>query len=110
MHKQKKDNNNLKTKQPEVTENRTVWKSNNQGLKEETFIQTGRRGAARQRVERTRGKVVAGGLSEVGDCGVRWAKLQLACKAAAGGPGDRLRNPGFQHREIKPQTSDSKHT
>ena len=32
------------TKQPELSENRTVWKSNNQGVKEETFIQTGRRG------------------------------------------------------------------
>ena len=31
-------------KQPELTENQTVWKSNNQGDKEETFIQTGRRG------------------------------------------------------------------
>ena len=31
-------------KQPELTENRTVWKSDNQGDKEETFIQTGRRG------------------------------------------------------------------
>ena len=25
-------------KQPELTENQTVWKSNNQGVKEETFI------------------------------------------------------------------------
>ena len=31
-------------KQPELTENRTVWKSNNQVDKEETLIQTGRRG------------------------------------------------------------------
>ena len=31
-------------KQPELTENRTVWKSDNQGDKEETFIQTSRRG------------------------------------------------------------------
>ena len=31
-------------KQPELTENQTVWKSDNQGHKEETFIQTGRRG------------------------------------------------------------------
>ena len=30
-------------KQPELTENRTVWKSDNQGDKEETFIHTGRR-------------------------------------------------------------------
>ena len=31
-------------KQPQVTENGTVWKSDNQGDKEETFIQTSRRG------------------------------------------------------------------
>ena len=31
-------------KQPELTENRAVWKSDNQGDKEETYIQTGRRG------------------------------------------------------------------
>ena len=31
-------------KQPELAENRTVWKSDNQGDKEETFIQTSRRG------------------------------------------------------------------
>ena len=35
-------------KQPELTENRTAWKSNNQGDKEETFIQTGRRGRVGQ--------------------------------------------------------------
>ena len=36
---------NLKTKkQPELTEYPTVWKSDNQGVKEKTFIQTGRRG------------------------------------------------------------------
>ena len=42
---QKKDSNKFKNgKKPELTENQTVWKSNNQGVKEETFIQTGRRG------------------------------------------------------------------
>ena len=35
---------NLKTKNPELPENQTVWKSDNQGVKEETFIQTSRRG------------------------------------------------------------------
>ena len=30
--------------QPELTENRPVWKSDNQGDKEETLTQTGRRG------------------------------------------------------------------
>ena len=44
-HNQMKDNNKFKNKkQPELTENQTVWKSDNQGVKEETFIQTGRRG------------------------------------------------------------------
>ena len=37
-----------KKKQPELIENRTVWKSDNQGDKEETFIQTGRRDGDRQ--------------------------------------------------------------
>ena len=44
-HNQKKDNNKFRNKkQPELTENQTVWKSDNQGVKEETLIQTGRRG------------------------------------------------------------------
>ena len=30
-------------KQPQLTENQTVWKSDNQGVKEETFFQTSRR-------------------------------------------------------------------
>ena len=48
LHNQKKDNNKFKNKkQLELTENQTVWKSNNQGVKEETFIQTGRRGSDR---------------------------------------------------------------
>ena len=38
----KKTKQNKKT--PELPENQTVWKSNNQGVKEETFIHTGRRG------------------------------------------------------------------
>ena len=62
-HNQKKDNNKFKNKkQPELPENHTVWKSDNQGVKEETFIQTGRRrwrGAAV--VERAHSKAVAGG-------------------------------------------------
>ena len=38
-HNQKKDDNNFKNKkQPELTENQTVWKSDNQGIKEEIFI------------------------------------------------------------------------
>ena len=57
-------------------------------------------------VERTHSKVAAGGLSKMVDCGARWAKLQLAVEAAAGGVGDILHNPEFQRREIKPQTTD----
>ena len=43
-----KDNNQLKNKKQELPENRTVWKSKNQGVQEETFIQIGRRGGARK--------------------------------------------------------------
>ena len=44
-------------KQPELTENQTVWKSDNQGDKEETFIQT-----CRQRlVDPTRWHIVEWG-------------------------------------------------
>ena len=39
---------NLKTKNNPNCQNRTVWKSNHQGVKVETFIQTGRRGRERQ--------------------------------------------------------------
>ena len=42
---QKKGNNKFENKkQPQLTENLTVWKSDNQGVKEETSIQPGRRG------------------------------------------------------------------
>ena len=33
--------------------NQTVWKSDNQGVKEETFIWTGRRGGERQLADKT---------------------------------------------------------
>ena len=52
---------NLKTKTTRTDRNQTVWKSDNQRVKEETFVQTGRRGGdwkpgqrgrlARQRME-----------------------------------------------------------
>ena len=35
-------------KQPELTENQTIWKSDHQGDKEETLTQTSRRGGDRQ--------------------------------------------------------------
>ena len=66
-------------KQQELTENRTVWKSDSQGDKEESFIQTRRRGRRQAAgAERTQGKVAAGGPSEVADCGAGQARLQLA--------------------------------
>ena len=39
---------NLNKTPQELTENRTIWKSDNQEVKEETFIQTGRRGGVGQ--------------------------------------------------------------
>ena len=36
------------TIKPELSGNQTVWKSNNQAVKEETFVQTGRRSRDRQ--------------------------------------------------------------
>ena len=55
---------------PELTENQTVWKPNNQGDKKETFIQIDRRGgdgqpgwkghAVRRRLEDWVGEVAAG--------------------------------------------------
>ena len=65
-------------KQPELPENRTVWKSNNQGDKEETFIQTHRRGGDGQLGGENCSKAADGGLSEVADCGMGHARLQLA--------------------------------
>ena len=73
MHNRKKDNNNKfkNKKQPELTENQTVWKSDNQGVKKETSRQVGG-------VESTHGKEAAGGPG----------------KAAAG----RAGSPTFAHR------------
>ena len=41
-HNQNKDNTFKNKKQPELPENRTVWKPDNQGVKAETLTQTGR--------------------------------------------------------------------
>ena len=56
--------------------------------------------------ERTPSKTVAGGLREEADYGAGRSKRQLAGKAAAGGPSNTPCNPGLQHREVKPQTTD----
>ena len=75
-------------------------------------------------MERTCGKAVAGGPSEVADCGVGWSRLQLAdptrwwladpvaphlhINKLGGTAGEQStpQNPELQHGEIKPQTSD----
>ena len=66
--------------------------------------------------ERTHSKAAAGSPSEVADCGTGQARLRLADSAAPhlridkpggiAGEQNRLRNPGLQRGEIKPQTSD----
>ena len=49
----KRRTTNLKKKQKtQMPENRTVWKSDNHRVKEETFIQTGRRGGDGKRGQR----------------------------------------------------------
>ena len=76
--------------------NQTVWNSHNQGVKEETFIQTGRRGRDRKLGQRGRT--------------ARWQLADLAvphlCTDKLGGitrEQDRPGNPEFQCGEIKPQ-------
>ena len=74
--------------QPELKENLTVWKSDNQGDKEETFIQTGRRdGAGQLGGERTPGK--AAGPTHLVDCGANMVGSATA---------SRPHGPTFAHR------------
>ena len=95
-HNQKKDNTFKNKNQPELPENGTVRRSNNQGVKEETFILTGRGGGDGQPGWR---RLVAR----------QWLEDQEAPHLTVDKPGgttgeqDRSRNPGFQHGEIKPQ-------
>ena len=83
-----------------------VWKSDNQGIKEETFIQIGRRGGdgqlgwrgclARQQLEDQAGKTLAGGPGVPHFCANK--------PGGTTGEQNRPYNPGFQHGEIKPQS------
>ena len=63
-----KNNNQYKHRKQELPENQTSWTSDNQGVKDKTFIQSGRRGGDRQLVQR--------------GCAARqqarWARKQLA--------------------------------
>ena len=94
----KRRTTNLKTKkQPEVTEYRTVWKSDNQGVKEETFIQTSRRDGD--------GQLGRSGLTarqQLEDRATWWLADWAVPHSRADKPGgttgeqDRPCNPGFQ--------------
>ena len=71
-------------KPPELTENQTVLKSDNQGDKQETFIQTSRRSGdghlGREDSRQGRGWRT----SEGADCGRAQARLQLADPQSGG--------------------------
>ena len=67
-----------------------------QGNKKETLTQTGRRGRDWQLGRQDSRKGGGWWTQQGGVYGVVWAKMQLACEAAAGGPGDRQCNPGLQ--------------
>ena len=75
-------------KQPELKEKPTVWKTDNQGDKEETFIQTSRRGGDGQ--PGWRGLTARWRLADPARCGL-WSG---AGQAAASRP----RGPTFTHR------------
>ena len=110
LNNQKTDNKNLKTKSNQNWQKIKLHGS--QTTKEMKKKHSSRPVGGEETgspAERTHSKAVAGGPSEVADCGAGWAKLQLASKAAAGGQGDRPCNPEFQCGEIKPQTTDWKY-
>ena len=68
---------NLKTKNKHLPENQTVWKSDNQGVKEEAFIQTARRGRDRQPGWRGRAAWcrLAGQRGKCGSWWIRWTHI-----------------------------------
>ena len=88
-HNQKKDNNKfINKKQPELAENRTVWKSDNEGDKEETFIQISRRG---------REDSQQGGSWQTQRGGGLWSRAGSAVAGQQGAAG-RPQDPTFMHR------------
>ena len=97
MHNQNKDNNKFKNKNNKNCQKIKLYGSPTTKELNKKYsyrlvggVETG------SQAERTRGKVAAGRPREVADYGAGWAKLQLAGEAAAGGPDDRLCNPGLQ--------------
>ena len=86
-HNQKKGNNNLKTKNNQNRQKIELYGSpTTKEIKKKHSSRLVRGAEMGSQVERTPSKAGAGGPSEVADCGVGWAKLQLASEAAAGGP------------------------
>ena len=92
-----------------MSENQTIWKSNHQGFKEATFIQTGRRGGDSEINGEVRrcGVVQRGGG---GGGGSRWVvphshvvhkNLEGYLGSEQPQPQARLHSPGFQCQEDK---------
>ena len=107
MHNQKKDNNNLQTKNNQNGQKIKQYGSpTTKKIKKKHSSRPVKGAETGSREERTHSKAEAGRPREVADCGAGWAKLQLASEAAAGGPGDRPPNSEFQCGEVKPQTTD----
>ena len=79
---------------PDLSENRAIWKSNNQGFKEATFIQTGRRGGdvemGREVVERA-----------VPHSCVVDKNQEGYLRSERSQPQARPHSPGFQHQKDK---------
>ena len=88
------DNKFKNKKLPELTENRTVWKSDNQGDKEETFIQTGRRGRD--------GQVGGEDSWQGGGWRSEWSHIHMPINREEQLGMRQTHNPGLQRGEIKP--------
>ena len=84
-------------KQPELTENRTVSKSDNQGVKEDTFIQTDRRD----------GDTQLGREDSQQNGGWRTLQSHISTQISQEEQsGSKSATPRLQHQEIKLQTTD----
>ena len=84
-------------KHPELTENHTLWKSNNQGDKEETFIQIGRRGRDGQPGQR--GPVARRQLERTQQGGRLWHRAGCMAASRPQAPHSCIDEPGGMARE-----------
>ena len=92
----KKEQQQIQKQKATRNARKSVWKSNNQGVNEETFIQTGRRGRDGQPVQK--GHMARWQLEDQ-----EVPHLHADKPGGTTGERDRLNNPGIQPREIKPQ-------